>query len=89
MLRKLFFLCTVQPKGKKKGKGKGKGKGKAAAAVIDGISTDDMTREQVHMCVWGKSECVCIYAQGIFPFLRCWKHFQFVKNIYNNNVYSQ
>ena len=50
MVRKLFFLLTLQPKGKKKGKGKGKA-AKAASAVIDGISTDDMTREQVTMCV--------------------------------------
>lgn len=46
-------ICSskpMQPKGgKKKGKGKGKGKGKAKkeSAVIDGISTEDMTKEQV------------------------------------------
>lgn len=45
--------CTfnpMQPKGgKKKGKGKGKGKGKAKkeSAVIDGLSTEDMSKEQV------------------------------------------
>ena len=47
------MLPSLQPKGKKKGKGKGKGKGKAAKApaVIDGISVDDMTKEQVGKCM--------------------------------------
>ena len=49
--RGIMFGSFVQPKGKgkgkgKKGKGKGKGKGKASA-VIDGISTEEMTKEQV------------------------------------------
>ena len=46
----------VQPPKKKKGKGKGKGKkGKKAAkatAIIDGISTEDMTKEQVSVVVY-------------------------------------
>ena len=38
----------MQPKGgKKKGKGKGKGKAKKESAVIDGLSTEDMSKEQV------------------------------------------
>lgn len=47
----LFLSHTQPPKKKKKGggkKGKGKGKDKAkAATVIDGLSTEDMTKEQV------------------------------------------
>ena len=44
---RVVYVVSLQPK---KGKGKGKGKGKAAkaaSAVIDGVSTDDMTTEQV------------------------------------------
>lgn len=38
----------MPPKPKKKKKGKGKGKGKAkASAIIDGLSTEDMTKEQL------------------------------------------
>ena len=43
-------VCSVLSLQPKKGKGKGKGKGKAAkaaSAVIDGVSTDDMTTGQV------------------------------------------
>ena len=41
-------VCSVLSLQPKKGKGKGKGKAaKAASAVIDGVSTDDMTTEQV------------------------------------------
>lgn len=45
-------ICRLfwQPPKKKKGKGKGKGKGKKkakATAIIDGLSTEDMTKEQV------------------------------------------
>ena len=43
-------VLSLQPPKKKKGKGKGKkGKKKAAkaTAIIDGISTEDMTKEQV------------------------------------------
>ena len=51
----------LQPK---KGKGKGKGKGKAAkaaSAVVDGVSTDDMTREQVvHHATCNQCVCVCV-----------------------------
>ena len=43
----------LQPPKKKGKKGKGKGKGKKSAksktpTVIDGVSTEEMTKEQVH-----------------------------------------
>lgn len=42
------MLFLKPPKKKKKGKGKGKKKGKAKApTIIDGLSTEDMTKEQV------------------------------------------
>lgn len=45
----MVSMFPLQPPKKKKGKGKkGKGKGKAkASAIIDGLSTEDMTKEQV------------------------------------------
>lgn len=51
-LHNYLSLSMAQPKGKRKGKGKGKGKGGGkgggkAVTVIDGISTEDMTKEQV------------------------------------------
>ena len=71
----ICFSSSEQPKGgKKKGKGKGKGgAAKAASAVIDGISTDDMTREQVciyvHMWTQERWDSVSLHIQQL-------KHFQ-------------
>ncbi len=52
-------MSVQPPKQKKKGKGKGK-KGKKAAkatAIIDGISTEDMTKEQVGVV---KRNCISL-----------------------------
>ena len=48
----MTYAFIFQPKGKgKKGKGKGKGKGKAKkeSPIIDGVSTEEMTKEQASL----------------------------------------
>lgn len=48
------MICQPPKKGKgKKGKGKGKGKGKKnGPTVIEGISTEEMSKEQVSFFVF-------------------------------------